>query len=179
MGKHAPVQPAGLIVLGGPSNADQERLGAAVVQRFDGEQRVYRKLALQVRIVQHMMQDAVLACLVGLIHQLIDAAHHRIDVAHRVREGHRADANRDGPFFPDHLLAEAFLDSLQDSPGIQLAALGQKKGEFIAAEPGKQIGGADVVMDGPHEVAQGLVAGGVPQLVVEPFEIVQIDICQR
>src|ERR1700730_5355901 len=47
MGKHASVQPAVLVVLDGPSHADQERLGAAVVQRFDGEQRMHRKLPLQ------------------------------------------------------------------------------------------------------------------------------------
>ena len=47
MGQHASVQPAVLIVLGGPSHADQERLGAAFVQRFNGEQGIYRKLAFQ------------------------------------------------------------------------------------------------------------------------------------
>lgn len=68
----------------------------------------------------------------------------------------------------DHLLS--------DQAGADLGGIGQQHREFFTAIADRQIGRAlERLSKSVGHTAQAVVAGRVPVLIVEPFEVVHIE----
>ena len=76
---------------------------------------------------------------------------------------------RDG-IFGDH-----FQESLGDNEGIGERGVGEDDGELIAAVACRDIRFANAVNDMPCHVEEDGVTGAVSVLVVDLFEVIQVD----
>ena len=55
----------------------------------------------------------------------------------------------------------------------------QQQRKLVAAEPGHEVAGSDLILQGRGHLAQHAVAGGVAEAVVDLLEVVQVDEQQR
>lgn len=70
---------------------------------------------------------------------------------------------------------EGGADGLGDGDGVITALVGQQDAEFVAALAHDGVVLANHAFDGARNRDQQLIAGGVPELVVEWFEAVEIE----
>ena len=73
---------------------------------------------------------------------------------------------------------EGFVEDPHDAFGDGMGGLRyvlDQHGELVTAEPGHGVAGADAVPDPVGDVAQKTVAGGVPEAVVDQFEVVEVE----
>src|SRR6266542_5989085 len=71
------------------------------------------------------------------------------------------------------------LDAVENVLGFLFGAIGQEQGKLVAAQPREEVRGANAAVDVAHQFAQSLIAGEMAELVVEPFEVVEIEISER
>ena len=119
----------------------------------------------------------MLAAALGLVHRAVGGAQELLDVAHALAADRDADAGRD----PQRLArqVEARLERRQDALGgldrvADVRALEQDP-ELVAAEPRDRVGGAHAGHEPLGHELQQLVAGRVPEPVVDGLEVVEVD----
>jgi hypothetical protein len=118
-----------------------------------------------------------LAAGLGRVHGDVGAAQQFLDGGGRDRGGGHADAHA-------HVQADVLHgEGLQDQRAQPLGPLlglvqgdpGQQDGEFVATEPGQQLALAEGREQARTDLAQQLVAGGVPEAVVDLLEPVEVQ----
>ena len=136
-------------------------------------------LAWRRRELQNLMLDAAFALLLRLVHEGIDPANHEVDVAHLATKRDGADAECHRPALARHLEGQHRLQPIQQCQHSLGVDLGHEQGELIAAEPGEQVGIAQMEVNRLDDLRQGGVADRMAKLVVEIFEIVNVKIGER
>ena len=118
----------------------------------------------------------------GGVHRQIRVLQDLVEVGAVLRRQRDADRGVGG-----HLMAEAFIgraDRLEDAVD-EVGDVGRARhaglhdGEFVAAEPGHEIGPADASAEADGDGFQQLVADHVSERVVDALEFVDVDIEHR
>src|SRR5579871_833187 len=71
----------------------------------------------------------------------------------------------------ERLRAQGLLDAGGDLSRLGDAGLGHRDGELVAAEPGRHVRGADRLADDDRDGADRLVAGVVPEAIVDLLQV--------
>ena len=94
--------------------------------------------------------------------------------------GQMRDADRRADLELGAVEHERVVERLQDLLGDGLGAVRVQaradEHELVAAEPGEQVAGARDVADPARHLAEHLVAGGVPERVVDELEVVEVEV---
>ena len=121
-------------------------------------------------------RDAVLAAALRGVHRPVGADEERVGGAPVGRVGD--DADRDGRARVDAghaLLGDGQADLLGEDPAAGRVGLGQERDELVAAVAGRDVDLADAAADDVRDAAQDLVAGDVPEPVVDRLEVVEVE----
>ena len=91
------------------------------------------------------------------------------------------DAGRDlqRPDLVDLLRPDRERDAVGEELGVVAARLGQDHGELVAADPAGDVGRADDAAHPLGDLGEHAVAGEVPDPVVDPLEVVEVEHDQR
>ena len=95
-----------------------------------------------------------------------------------VRADRDADRRADlelGPVEHERVV-EHLEDLRRDRLGAGAVQTGADEHELVAAEPGEQVAGAGDAADAARDLDEHLVAGGVPERVVDELEVVEVDV---
>ena len=94
------------------------------------------------------------------------------------REGDRPDARGDATTYAvegRRVVADALDDEVGDPLGSGLVGVGEHDGELVAAHPRHDVGGADRAAQQSRDRDEELVAGVVPERVVDLLEVVEVE----
>ena len=112
------------------------------------------------------------------VHGEVGLAQQLVDVRVAGLADRQADAQRHFDVLAVHRerLVERGHDPLGGLDGLVRAADRlEQHAELVAAEPGRRVGGAQARAQAARDVDEELVADGVPELVVDHLEVVEIE----
>ena len=134
--------------------------------------------------VHDRLEEAMGAAAFGLgaVHRQIGVLDQLVEIGAVLRRQRDADAG-----VGRELMAEALMglpDRLVDprhefDDVVAVAGRGLDHGEFVAAEPGDQVGRLEAVLDAGGDGLQQFVADMVSERVVDALEFVDVDVEQR
>lgn len=133
-------------------------------------------LQLVLAFVEIVIECALFAGLLGLIHQRIGGLDDGLGILWGVVIGDDANAERDRRVQAAQFLRDLAFDLFQHRAGPGLVCVGEEQAEFIAAQAGEQVGFADQPGDGLRDQRQLPVSGFMPQVIIDHFEIIEVDI---
>jgi hypothetical protein len=127
------------------------------------------------------VQGVPAAGLLGDVHGDVGLAQQRVGVATVLGEHRDPGAGADGHLVPfeDQRRRERLDDLLggqHRGPGVGVR---QDQRELVAAQAGHRVGGPQRLAQPEGDLLQELVAGQVPERVVDVFEAIQVDDAQR
>ncbi len=117
--------------------------------------------------------------MLGLVECPVGAVEHLLDAVIVARALRRADAHRDPARRPAVGLepdrANGVEHALDQSGDMVRIRMPDQDREFLAAEPAEQVGRPDLFAHGTRETHEYLVAGGMPVLVVDRLEVIDVE----
>src|SRR5438552_13517812 len=123
------------------------------------------------------LDHAVFAGSLGLVHRVVRFAQQFVAPRLGARDGDDADAGGDGGRPAEHRTDPAG-EAIGDRVGHAAVGLRHQDAELVATQPAHEIGLAHRAAHRVGDEPQDRVAGGVAVRVVDPLEVVQVEIDQ-
>ena len=130
------------------------------------------------------LEEPVGAAAVGLgaVHRKVGAFQQLVEIGTVMRRQSDADTGVAGDMVPEALirLADRIVDPLDQLHGVARSGnAGLDDGEFVAAEPGHEIGVPHAVAQAARDGLEQFVADGMAERIVDALELVDVDIEHR
>src|SRR5713101_4540239 len=130
-------------------------------------------------IVRAIELNAIASLLFRHITSGIGRAEHIGEGEHSIRDMDYANASADGerPAFADKAkVGYALLQLVGDTNGLVHRTVFEENAEFVAAQTGKRISFAHLLLQQRAHLPQKLIAGGMPASIVYDFELIEIQV---